>query len=334
MLKHDENTLSDDRPEKMHGWLVVLLVQLLLGGVYTIFWNIKYDDGSHNGWIFLANALNCLIYAFGCFYTVDAFIKRKDKSVFWAKCLMVYFLFNALVIICRGEYPYKWVETVYNSLCYLVLGIVGLVYLCRSKQVRRLFPPEKQKPSMKEWTILSVSIAIPFCCFVAAVVDSMLPEKEKPKPFVELLPSYEYSLGRMIWSPPINYTCGQGQDNAPAIKFFTPDGAYGCISSESVYPYYTLKDKIDKEVFSKLKDEQLKNNRVVKQVTSLSSSSETYEVYFCLYMGETILSHGVLAAKQLNLAVVGVMFLYVDVGERIDEQQIVNDFYNSIKLNR
>ena len=74
------------------------------------------------------------------------------------------------------------------------------------------------------------------------------------------------------------------------------------------------------------------NNRVIKQITSRSSSSETYEVYFDLYIGETMLSHGVLVAKQLNLAVVGVMSLYVDVGECIDEQNIVNNFYNSIKL--
>lgn len=104
MLNRDEVTPSDDRPEKMHGWLIVIMVQLLLGGVYSVFWNIKYDDGSHNGWIFLANALNCLIYAFGCFYTVDAFIKRKDKSVFWAKCLMTYFLFNAFVIIVSSNF--------------------------------------------------------------------------------------------------------------------------------------------------------------------------------------------------------------------------------------
>lgn len=332
MLNRDEVTPSDDRPEKMHGWLIVIMIQLLLGGVYSVFWNIKYDDGSHNGWIFLANALNCLIYAFGCFYTVDAFIKRKDKSVFWAKCLMTYFLFNAFVIICRGEYPYMWIETVYNSLFYLVLGIAGLVYLCRSKQVRRLFPPEKQKPSKKEWTVLSICIAIPFCFFVAAVIDSMFPKEEDRKPFVELLPSYEYSFGRMIWSPPINYTCGQGQNDEPIIEFFTPNGAYGSVCSKSVYPYYTLKDKIDKEVFPNLKAEQLMNNRVIKQTTSRSSSSETYEVYFDLYIGETMLSHGVLVAKQLNLAVVGVMFLYVDVGECIDEQNIVNNFYNSIKL--
>ena len=135
-----------------------------------------------------------------------------------------------------------------------------------------------------------------------------------------------------MWSPPINYTCGQGQNDEPIIEFFTPNGAYGSVCSKSVYPYYTLKDKIDKEVFPNLKAEQLMNNRVIKQITSRSSSSETYEVYFDLYIGETMLSHGVLVAKQLNLAVVGVMFLYVDVGECIDEQNIVNNFYNSIKL--
>lgn len=332
MFKHDENTLSDDRQEKMHGWLVVFLVQLLLGGVYTIFWNIKYDDGSLNGQLFLANALNLFIYSCGCFYTVDAFIKRKDKAVFWARCLMACFLFNAFVIICRGEYPYKWIETVYNSLFYLVSGIVGLVYLGHSKQVKRMFPPEKQKPSKKEWIILTGCIVIPFCFFVIAVIDSiMFPETEKSKPRVELLPSYEYSFGKMIWSPPIDYTYGQGQNDEPIIEFFTPDGAYGSIRSESVYPYYTLKEKIDKEVFPKLKDEQLKNDRVIKQITSRSLSSEAYEVYFNLYIGETMLSHGVLVAKQLNLAVVGVMSLYVDVGEYIDEQHIINNFYNSIK---
>lgn len=168
---HAELFLETLPKEKFGFWLSLFLFVICASGIISLIASVLgFNDavisyGSEAMAIsdVVIGAMQCIL----CCVTLMAFIKRKPDAVFLAKlCLIIPFCINFLIML-TANYEDAGIGSMQQVVKSLVNGIVWFVYLCVSKRVKAIIPPQYRKQSKKVY-IICAAFAIFAVYFFAA----------------------------------------------------------------------------------------------------------------------------------------------------------------------
>lgn len=162
--------------EKFGFWLKLFLFVICASGIVSLLASVQgYNDavnsyGSEAMAIgdVIIGAMQCVL----CFVTLMAFIKRKPDAVFLAKlCLIIPFCINLLIML-TANYEDAGIGSMQQVVKSLVNGIVWFVYLCVSKRVKAIFPPQYRKQSKKVYIICAAFAIFAIYLFAASQIET------------------------------------------------------------------------------------------------------------------------------------------------------------------
>ena len=162
------------RTTRIHGWLTFFLIIMTIGSFISaigILSEVNPEEyfGSH--YLMASDIALACIMPIIALYSLFAFIRRKPNAVFWAKTYMVIVFIVNLFILLSGEYE----ESGAGSLPHLIGTSIGTVlwfiYLCVSKQVKKVIPPSFRKISGLNYFFLAIAILIPITLMGIGAVE-------------------------------------------------------------------------------------------------------------------------------------------------------------------
>lgn len=221
-------------PRRITGWLALFLVLTAIGAIVTFFtalgglhFSEYYDESYGLSITYALMGLDVLIASFTLllsFYTVWSFVKRKPNAVFLGRTYVVYVLFlNSLLFFIGYGSPEQFSQGA-EVLRSILWGIVWLLFLGVSKQVKALFPKPSRRILRRDWYILLTVIAAPLVTF-SIIVTEMMRDEEQDTFLMETidpasLPYDEYSDGYMAFKKPEGWACSQEASEDSTVYFF------------------------------------------------------------------------------------------------------------------
>lgn len=154
----------------IRGWLCFFLVVMVLGGVrdavYIPSHNFPgiYDEEYKNGIFSLLAMITISVEWFVMIgYIVYAFAQRNANAVFWARvCLLFYLFFVVIAVLVSGG---KWLGSV-------VLPVILLLFLSRSKNVKEVIPKDYRKVTKLDWTFVIIIVVLPILFIVLDIIKN------------------------------------------------------------------------------------------------------------------------------------------------------------------
>ena len=208
-----------NKEEKIHGWLVVFLIAIGIGGLLSPFMGFSrmdiadYDIGLGLFWAnigMVCDGILLLGYTALAVYIIISFLTYKPNAVLLGKAyLIIVFIINVIFLI-GGEYESKGVFSLSETIRSLIWGVIWFLYLTHSEQVKRLFP-KKQRTIFTRDKLLLTAIVGPviiwlFFSFVLGIALGFkegLSQINKEKLIDErTLSENEYTDGLIIFECP------------------------------------------------------------------------------------------------------------------------------------
>lgn len=204
-----EHGIEQPSDENIHGWLTFFLVLVGLGSVLTLVWNFVSFESDDNFWISATDVAFSLGYFIIGIMTLVAFRKRDTDAVFLAKTYLVFcFVSNFLALFSTDEEIGNYKIVVYASRSIL-WSCIWFVFLCKSAQVKRLFPSSYRKTQTRDWIIIAITILLPISCIGLAIASEKetRTELENTATWNLSLGDNQFTDGRILLTIPIGVDC-------------------------------------------------------------------------------------------------------------------------------
>ncbi len=220
-------------PRRVTGWLALFLILTVIGAVVTFFSTLGglhlfdyYDESYGLSITYVLMGLDVLTALFVLLlslYMAWSFVKRKPNAVFLGRTYVVYVLFlNSLSFIVGYGSPEQFSQGA-EVLRSILWGIVWLLFLGVSKQVKALFPKPLRRILRRDWYILLTLIATPLITFSIVVTEMMRGEEQEAFLMETIdpasLPYDEYSDGYMAFKKLEGWACSQEVDEDSMTYF-------------------------------------------------------------------------------------------------------------------
>ncbi|MCD8182903.1 MAG: DUF2569 domain-containing protein [Bacteroides sp.] len=200
------------RNQNIHGWLSFFLFSISVGGIFSFIYPIvtfKFQEYEFNYLLAGGDLFSAFSLCFISLYALIAFRKKKANAVFLGKVYIILCLVSNLLALILGSYEYN----VFNGLTQVVRSIIWTViwytYLCKSEQVKELFPVAQRKVYKRDYCMLLSLILIYASCFVLGTYSSQyfidLHEKNAIENFQ--LGENDYTDGVIAFTAPQGITC-------------------------------------------------------------------------------------------------------------------------------
>ncbi len=194
-----EEVEDGDGSGKIHGWLSVLLVLVVLGGILSFVLCLFNTDSAEStpGSLYyfiesgIAEGLFFLILAI---YAVVRVALRKPDGIFLLKAyLIIVFISNIIVLLSRDYSSSDALGGIYSSskiIYRLIFQAACLAYLFMSTQVKELFPKNKRKVHIYDWLIVGIYPLIFVFAILYGIFSSSSSGKDDMQRYVEKVSSW------------------------------------------------------------------------------------------------------------------------------------------------
>ena len=153
----------------IHGWLMFFCFAIGLGSIVTFLWSIGqgdlYQDYGGSIWFkgvdVTIGATGLLIAA----YAIFAICKRKKNAVFFAKSYVIMIIVtNLAMLLFNITDESSYMTSIRRTVSNLVWGVIWILYLIFSEQIKSRFPKNKRKVGIIDWVAVLSMIYIPLFC--------------------------------------------------------------------------------------------------------------------------------------------------------------------------
>lgn len=166
------NPLPENSP-KIRGWLFLFLIVIGVGAICNILTTmalLNISDYSGSIWfalwdVFIASSLLCV-----AIYTITAIMQRKPNAIFWGYVYLIGAILTNVIITLTGAVTVQNEGKVISSILW---GIIWILYLSFSKQVKRRIPKSYRQVSRTDKLVVILLILVPILLFVIGVVSSL-----------------------------------------------------------------------------------------------------------------------------------------------------------------
>jgi len=199
---------------QIHGWLSFFFFAIFTGGLISCILPIAtFKKEDYFGSYILGSVdlvMGVLLLGIAVF-TIYSFHQRKPNAIFWARTYIIIVIITNLIGLFSGETS----ETGFQSTPYLIraviFGIIWLLYLAFSNQVKEVIPKSFRKVSKTDKSILAGIIGIPILLLLLGVGQIFFTAKDREIRETELknlqLAYNERTDGKVIFKIPENFTC-------------------------------------------------------------------------------------------------------------------------------
>lgn len=168
--------------EEIHGWLKFFLIVFVgIGSIATLVLSFVQFNGGDDVWYSIADVAFGVIYLATGIFTLVAFYKRDTDAVFLAKTFVVLCFASNLLVLWASDDGALNSKEIAQMIRSLIWCVIWFVFLCKSKQVNRLFPTNYRATKTRDWVIVAIIVLFPFVCMGYSIAS----EKEKlrqPRP--------------------------------------------------------------------------------------------------------------------------------------------------------
>jgi len=217
-----------------NGWLLsFFLIAIGTGSLITLVLRIKnFSLSDYEEW----GNISKYIVAFGDLffyvlvavlgtYTIISFLKTKPNAVFLGKSYLIIIFVNNLISLLAGEYEGSYTGGVLQISWSLIYCGLWFSYLCLSKRVESLFPPEKRVVFKRDKQLIASIIVVVMSSFWFGFFNGLLEEYEAIKSDIYttefVLSENEYSDGRIAFTkPPLALKTGWNRIYIKDVGYF------------------------------------------------------------------------------------------------------------------
>jgi hypothetical protein len=226
----------------IHGWLTFFLCCFVgIGSVASLIMilatsSISEYDG--NIWLYLCDIGYGIFYLITGVYTIYSFYSKKCNAVFLGKFFVVLcFLSNIISLIGSDEGTTTKVVT--QSIRSLVWCLIWFVYLCRSKQVREIFPKGYRKSLSRDYYLIAASILIPVAMLAIGIASERNSHSSQESAAIASinLQEDERTDGKILFTIPYGWDCDESEANG--LTIFTLSNAETGAETNIVADYDT-----------------------------------------------------------------------------------------------
>lgn len=196
--------------EKIHGWLLFFLICYVGIGMLAMLINDIIDLGDSNEMTWVAALALSFLFTIAAagIMTLEAFNHRDTDAVFLAKTYVVLCVVANIIGILGIDQATEPKEII-GLMRGVFIGVIWFLFLCCSKQVKRLIPKENRRTKTRDWILIAAAVLLPFICFgfVFDEIRKSQAESEATALANLTLADNQYSDGRILLTVPDGFYC-------------------------------------------------------------------------------------------------------------------------------
>lgn len=146
----------------IRGWLYFFLAVMGVGvGLNVLFpiFPVIYDDGIFSQLAMITIYVEWFVMIGYIFY---AFTQRNANAVFWARVYLLFRLVFGVIAVLEGK----------SGIIAVVLPVILLLFLSRSKNVKEVIPKDYRKVTKLDWTFVIIIVVLPIFFIVLDIIKN------------------------------------------------------------------------------------------------------------------------------------------------------------------
>ncbi|MCD8296530.1 MAG: hypothetical protein LUC88_03050, partial [Prevotella sp.] len=201
---------------KIRGWLSFFIFLMVLGGIISAIYPIATFnplDYANNFWLEATDIFTGLSFLGIAIYSAYLFLNCKPNAVFYSRAYVVIVLLSNFLSLITGAVDELGYQSGVKVAGRVIGGLIWLLYLNYSKQVKTVIPVSFRKVSKLDIGIIAGVIIMPFLLFSIGVIQLNYTSDSNSVGYLQTeirnteLADDERTDGRVVFTIPEGFTC-------------------------------------------------------------------------------------------------------------------------------